>query len=208
MKPIKELLAATVAKTNSQRGFNYVQVSSVDDKGFPHNRTLVFRGWKRVFEDGDEDGTNDAMSFITNLHSEKVAHFDANPVTEVVWWFPQTSEQYRIFASVHMVDAGETNGAYAQEREALWKSIRGNMRETFFWPPQNQVIQPNGAPPSADVPKDGCDENGNILPPPESFLILLAWPKKWKYLELNSSYAQIDELDPNTRQWQRNRVTP
>jgi hypothetical protein len=44
----KERIEVSIAKSRKVRGGNYVQIATVDSDGFPHCRTVVFRGFMDV----------------------------------------------------------------------------------------------------------------------------------------------------------------
>ena len=83
------------------KGGNYVQLATVDSSGAPAVRTVVCRGFVDI---GNGGGCSGAIKMITNALSAKVGHITgANPNCEVLWWFPATSEQYRIGGEVVLV---------------------------------------------------------------------------------------------------------
>merc|ERR1719326_608968 len=87
--PWRARLDKTVARVRRERGSNYVQLSTVDPAGHPRCRTVVMRGW-----------VGDAIKMITDARSEKVQHIQHSPSAEMVWWFPKSSEQYRLAGSL------------------------------------------------------------------------------------------------------------
>jgi hypothetical protein len=103
--------------------------------------------------------------------------------------------------------AGWTGDAQilVRERVSMWKQLSDPAREQFFW-------QHPGLPYSAStdvnpIPTGGKGPDGAVLPPPDTFLLLLLLPKEVKYLRLADNYAQKCSLFEEL-QWTSARVTP
>jgi len=59
------------------------------------------------------------------------------------------------------------------------------------------------------IPAGGRDaEAGEILDPPDTFLLLLVHPQEVKYLRLGDNFATLDSLDISTGSWRAERVNP
>lgn len=225
----QERIGPSVGKSRKIKGGNYVQLATVEtdpDTGnaIPKCRTVVFRGFLQPDTGASSSSSAGsgpvAMKMITDARSEKVAQVAKNPAAEMVWWFSRSSEQYRFRGSLLVVGsdgvgaeaaaaAGWTGDAQilARERVSMWKQLSDPAREQFFW------LHP-GLPFSASshdlnpIPPGGKGPDGAvILPPPDTFLLLLLLPKEVKYLRLADNYAQkcllFDDL-----QWSSTRVTP
>ena len=71
----RSLLEASIAKSRKIRGSNYVQIATVE-KGEPHCRTIVFRGFLKVPEGHTLYNVCDdqacLMKMCTHLKSKKV----------------------------------------------------------------------------------------------------------------------------------------
>ena len=106
LEPWKSRIDRSITKSRKIRGGNYVQIATVDDHGMPACRTVVFRGFLEL-----DDKSNIAMKMITDARSEKVTQITANPACEMVWWFSQTKEQYRIFGKLKLVGADESDSS-------------------------------------------------------------------------------------------------
>ena len=65
---------------------NFISLSSICSSNSlqPKNRIVVFRGFH-----------NNAILFVTDSRNKKCVEFHTNPRTEIVWYFPNTREQYR-----------------------------------------------------------------------------------------------------------------
>lgn len=193
--PWPRRVQSAIKKSRSIRGGNYVQLATVDSDGAPHCRTVVFRG----FLPGD--GGLEALKMITDARSEKVLHARASPACEMVWWFSQSSEQYRISGELQLVGP-EADGTMQAAREEQWSKLSGAAREQFWW--NDPGLPFTGTP---IVPKEGC-KDGQMLPPPGAFILLLLWPRTVKYLNLRSNLAIEDTWDAGAGVWRCQRVNP
>lgn len=223
----QERIGPSIGKSRKIKGGNYVQLATVEsdpDTGsaIPKCRTVVFRGFLQPDTGASSSSSAGsgpvAMKMITDARSEKVAQIAKNPAAEMVWWFSRSSEQYRFRGSLLVVGA-EGVGAEAaaaagwtgdaqilvRERVSMWKQLSDPAREQFFW-------QHPGLPYSASsdvnpIPTGGKGPDGAVLPPPDTFLLLLLLPKEVKYLRLADNYAQKCSLFEEL-QWTSARVTP
>lgn len=195
-------LENSIEITKRNRGWNYVQFATCGPDMKPANRTVVFRGFKKCV------GTKRrCLKFVTDSRSEKVQHLKSNPFCEVTWWFPESSEQYRISGEVQIVSEDEKDEELINLRIKQWKEMSNHGRMAFYYPAGNQIVE------SSDdellnpkAPQGGRDGKGNILPPPETFLILLLWTDTVKYLNLNDNFAQLDKHSDTD--WNCFRITP
>eukprot|EP00241_Pyramimonas_parkeae_P011147 CAMPEP_0114225290 /NCGR_PEP_ID=MMETSP0058-20121206/582_1 /TAXON_ID=36894 /ORGANISM="Pyramimonas parkeae, CCMP726" /LENGTH=225 /DNA_ID=CAMNT_0001335863 /DNA_START=196 /DNA_END=873 /DNA_ORIENTATION=- len=184
------------ARTRKVRGGNYVQIATVAPDGSPTCRTVVFRGWVET-EDGQK-----ALKMITDVRSEKVVHVAANPACEMVWWIAKTSEQYRIQGDLQLIGNDHDNKELVAQRKQQWGNLSDAAREQFFW--ESPGVPFSGAP---SPPKGGRNEDGELIPAPDTFLLMLLWPKKVKYLRLTDNFAQNDHLTESGA-WVSSRVNP
>jgi pyridoxamine 5'-phosphate oxidase len=216
------LLETTIAKTRKIRGSNYVQVSTVTETGEPRCRTVVFRGFVKFPTDhpwyNDCDTLTCSMKLCTDARSRKVSQTAHQSIAELVWWFPTTSEQYRIRGMLQYVgDGGEDwlhNNTKSlsssslkdqdklfleRERKQLWGNLSDPARESFLQDPalvpgevyaESEVQRASLQAPS---PPGGRDPEGKVLPPPSNFLLMLLDPFHVDYLRLNrGQYRQVD----------------
>lgn len=187
MVPWRERIDLSISNSRKIKGGNYVQIATIEN-GKPKCRTVVFRGFLNYM--GSE-----WMKMITDARSEKVTQIASSPACEMVWWFSQSSEQYRISGDLHL--AGPTGDPVLLDaRLQQWKNLSDPAREQFYW------IQPGAdySPvPEGVVPVGGRGSEGKILPPPDNFLLLLLEPKQVKYLRLRDNYAQFDFLSDITK---------
>ncbi|KAL7551618.1 hypothetical protein ACHAWF_014819 [Thalassiosira exigua] len=219
----KERIDVSIARSRKIRGSNYVQISTVDYETMePRCRTVVFRGFLRGVpfeavkevlggegrEGGDDSKYDCAMKMITDARSNKVQELEQfhefskegrkGSTAETVWWFPKSSEQYRIRGRLQFVGGNGPLYSYADnseqtsnyligERKQQWGNLSDLAREQFYW--ENPGIpytsdQANGVPPG------GRDGDSKVLPPPDTFLLMLLYPTKIDYLRLGDNYRQ------------------
>ena len=191
----------SIARSRKIRGGNYVQIATVDADGFPHCRTVVFRGFLKYWNDGKEVL---AMKMITDARSEKVLQIEHSNLCEMVWWFSQSSEQYRLAGELQLVGAANGNHELVIARKQQWGNLSDAAREQFYWHSPGAAY--SGAP---SVPTGGRDIDGKVLDPPENFLLLLLLPRSVKYLRLKDNLAIVDQLDhENDASWRFQRVNP
>ncbi|VEU44579.1 unnamed protein product [Pseudo-nitzschia multistriata] len=203
----RSLLEVSMARSRKIRGSNYVQISTATKDGEPRCRTVVFRGFlnnKNLPEDhpmsasGNVDGKPCVMKMCTDLRSNKVAEVAHQPISEMVWWFPKTSEQYRVRGSLLLVgdDSGDRDLQIA--RKELWGNLSDPARESFL-------------DDKLPVPVGGRDDEGKVVPVPENFLLMLLDPIHVDFLRLTGAqYRQIDERQsgPDGSTWSAKSVKP
>ena len=207
----RSLLEATMAETRQIRGSNYVQLSTLEG-GEPRCRTIVFRGFLDLPSDHQLssnkcDGLSTTLKMCTDMRSQKAQQYDeANSTTELVWWFPTTSEQYRIRGQLILVGGDSDDKALMSARRELWGNLRDATRESFL---TSVVPGEDYQEETASIPKGGRDEDGNPLPPPDTFLLMLLDPTHVDYLRLTGEqYRQIDSKTGGTGDWTSRRVNP
>jgi len=199
-------IGVSIAKSRKIKGGNYVQIATIDPDGMPSCRTVVFRGFTNITS--KKFGDLKTMRMITDKRSEKVSHILNKPAAELVWWFSQSSEQYRLFGELILVNPSikidddlDTPQLLAL-RNQQWNDLSDSAREQFYWSQPgvsySEIVH--------EIPKGGRDENNKILPPPDSFSLLLLNPVKCKYLRLKDNFAQQDVLVEGN--WSVNRVNP
>ena len=197
LKSWLERIETSIAKSRKIKGGNYVQIATIDENGSPNCRTVVFRGFLKYNND-----ENIAMKMITDSRSEKVNQIKSSPICEMVWWFSQSSEQYRIKGTLKLV-SNEPNELeeFQSARKQMWGNLSDPAREQFFWLQPGKEYEGNPI-----VPIGGRDSDNKVLTPPETFLLMLLLPSSVKYLRLKDNYAQNDKLENNT--WISTRVNP
>lgn len=207
LTPWRQRLEASMS-ANRFRGSNYVQLASVDKDGEPACRTVVFRGFlgNIINREGDPKLRSPLMQMMTDLRSEKVSHFKKNDIVEMVWWFPHSSEQYRIKGHMRIVDETETNLSLKKARNELWvNKLSLPAKQQFLW-------DQGGIPYTGDIGDDsirtvGSDggvakehddssvksvDDAQLARPHRNYALMVFQPTRVKYLRLTDNYAQLD----------------
>ena len=179
-----------------------------------------------------EKYTDCVMKMITDIRSNKVKEVQESlemmdkkkcgNTVEMVWWFPKSSEQYRIRGKLQFIgndgslnnSAGSTsdyNDYFIGERKQQWGNLSDMAREQFYWDkPGIPYCTSKGH--EQGVPPGGRDDEGKVLPVPDTFLLMLLYPTKIDYLKLGENYRQIDEWKWNdgddNSQWEQVRMNP
>lgn len=199
----------SIAKSRNIRGGNFVQIATVDSEtNEPRCRTVVFRGFQQVEDDCsiDCDDKPCVMKMITDNRSNKVSEVnDGNSACEMVWWFTKSSEQYRIRGELKFVGGTgqfELDEKLASVRKQQWGNLSDLAREQFFWKEPGLLYSGEST-----VPEGGRGEDGKeVLPPPDTFLLMLLFPTRVDYLRLGDNFRQIDQVKDGT--WTLARVNP
>jgi len=234
-----ERIKRSIAKSRKIKGGNYVQLATVEsDSSVPGSesgsgsgsgeettigclprpkcRTVVFRGFLPLETPGALGFPSSAplaLKMITDSRSSKIGHIAANSNAELVWWFSQSSEQYRVAGNLVVIGGGtDETGREGQqqqlwhlhnERLSMWKQLSDPAREQFYWHSPGRTFDE-----LARVPPGGRDAQGTILPPPETFLLMLLVPTHVHFLRLRDNYAQTCHWDHQSCAWTSLRVNP
>lgn len=209
----RSLLEVSMAKTRKIRGSNYVQIATINKNNEPRCRTVVFRGFinnlpenhPMTLNGGYCDEKPCVMKMCTDLRSKKVEEVSYQSISEMVWWFPKTSEQYRVRGPLLLVGDDNDDRDLQIARKELWGNIGDPSRESFLDTPTK-------------IGSGGRDDEGKVIPPPENFLLMLLDPTHVDYLRLTGGqYRQIDQRrqhgdddDDDTSQsyWSSKEVAP
>ncbi|GMI29197.1 hypothetical protein TrCOL_g13646 [Triparma columacea] len=196
--PWRQTIAKSIKKSRKIRGGNYVQLATVDKQGdelIPRVRTVVFRG----FVDTDSDCY---LKFCTDSRSHKFAQVNTvSDNAEVVWWFSQSSEQFRFTGKLSFVGAESTDEHLMKLRRDLWKSMREEAQDQFFWV----------GPPGDERPSDQENVVERLEDPeaiPENFLLMLVKPTSIDYLALKTNYREKHILSSESNIWETSRLNP
>lgn len=194
-------------------------------------------------EGGDDEKYDCVMKMITDLRSNKVQELEMfhdkmkeggknGNTVEMVWWFSKSSEQYRIRGKLQFIGSNgpihsrtddvtennneENNNYLLAERKQQWGNLSDTAREQFYW--ENPGIPFSSTWEKYEgVPTGGRDDDGKVLPPPDTFLLMLLYPTKIDYLRLGDNFRQIDEWQWNVESgddtgggymWNSMRVNP
>lgn len=74
-----------------------------------------------------QDGS---MKMITDSRSAKASQ---SSDCELCWWFPLSSEQYRISGTLRYIGADEMDPGLRILRKESWGNLSDRAREQFFW---------------------------------------------------------------------------
>jgi len=209
-EPYRILLDVSIAKSRKVRGGNYVQLATVTSKGLPKCRTIVQRG---LFSHQGQS----VLKFITDHRSQKITQIQHSPKGELVWWFLKSSEQYRIGGELTLVGNDSNDKALLAVRKQTWGQLRDTAREQFYWPQpgvpldedkDNEVKLENqdGGGNDGSIPTGGRGEDGKVLPPPDTFLLMLLWPETVDYLRLSDNARVTFEREDSS--WKQQSVSP
>jgi len=116
----------------------------------------------------------------------------------MVWWFPKTSEQYRIRGSLLLIGDDNDDTALQIARKEMWGNVGDSTRESFLDDDSVRYI-------------GGRDEDGRVIPVPLNFVFMLLNPTYVDYLLLKGAqYRQIDERVGDARKstWSSKSVKP
>ena len=158
---------------NIKVGGNFVSLSTVETdsitgQNIPKCRTVVFRGFFNMSV--SPMSTIVTIKMITDSRSEKISQLPKNNNGELVWWFSQSREQYRISGKCLLVDDDAATDMQ-RERISMWSQISDSAREQFYWLNPGQAFEHVL---HHHIPRGGRDTDGiTILLPPSNFLLLL-----------------------------------
>lgn len=99
---------------------NVMTLASVDERGFPHARTVLLKG-------SDEQG----MVFYTNYQSHKGIELTTTGHAALVFWWPQLARQVRVEGDVEKVDGAQSDRYFAarprESQLAAWASSQSSV---------------------------------------------------------------------------------
>lgn len=95
-------LEAELAAKDYSPPFTTFLFATVDRNGFPHNRTLVYRGY--LFE----NKTNNVLTFTTDKRAGKYQELIDNDKFESVFYFEQARKQFRFRGKARIIDDKHT----------------------------------------------------------------------------------------------------
>jgi PPOX class probable FMN-dependent enzyme len=182
-------LQRALHRNRSQIFSRYFQLATISPKGFPTNRTVVFRGFL--------DGTN-YLKIITDTRSEKLIHLQQNPLAEICWYFAKTREQFRIRGKIELIT--EKNQEFNHWREETWQQLSDNAKQQFYWPHPGKTLT------ETSQEKDFTFDDEK---PVNNFCLLLFNPQRVDHLELrhNPHHRHLYLLDLQN-QWFVEKINP
>lgn len=125
LAPWRSNLGRALQRDRNKPESRFFQLATLQENGFPANRTVVFRGFL--------NDTNQ-LKIITDLRSGKIKQTYHQPYAEACWYFAGTREQFRIAGKLILVDCNCENSKLQQARISTWQEISDNARLQFTWP--------------------------------------------------------------------------
>eukprot|EP00471_Norrisiella_sphaerica_P010159 CAMPEP_0184499648 /NCGR_PEP_ID=MMETSP0113_2-20130426/42067_1 /TAXON_ID=91329 /ORGANISM="Norrisiella sphaerica, Strain BC52" /LENGTH=273 /DNA_ID=CAMNT_0026887631 /DNA_START=101 /DNA_END=919 /DNA_ORIENTATION=- len=131
----------------------------------PRARTVVFRGFL------EEAESLNALKIITDIRSDKIGEIEANPNAELMWYFLDTREQFRIRGELEVISHKSQDPVKKKWRELQWEQTSEGMKQSYEWPSPGTERQP-----TQDDQADFFDFDASEEPSP-NFALLLMIPK-------------------------------
>ncbi|MEC8376841.1 MAG: pyridoxamine 5'-phosphate oxidase family protein [Pseudomonadota bacterium] len=156
-------LTKSLHQTRSMPESRYVQLASVDESGFPHCRTVVFRGLT----------DNNELVVISDTRSEKYQQLLKRPQAQVCWYFSKTREQYRFTCNATVLTAQQDKALVSEQ----WNKLSDAGKKQFFW----------GEPGTPRHDSAALQVEGDFKHAPEHFCVILLAIETVDYLYLRGN---------------------
>jgi pyridoxamine 5'-phosphate oxidase len=187
LPPWRSIISGALHRNRSLPAARYLQLATVDYRGRPTNRTVVFRGW--LDPESQLQFVTDGRSALRDVAgTNKAAEIVNNPWAAVCWYFAKTREQFRIAGKLQLIDAQSPN--YQPERQAAWTQMSDAGKLQLYWPL-----------PGAIRTEEDFGERELTLEPAADFCLLLLSPVMVDHLELRgnpqsrSRYCLLDDQE-------------
>ncbi len=167
LAPWRPILARALHRNRSKPHSRYLQLATVNVKGQPSNRTVVFRGFL--------EKTNQ-LQIVTDTRSSKIKDIQHQPWCEICWYFSQTREQFRLSGNITLVNQETEDKRLQEARHTLWGKLSTEAKQQFNWPSPGQPIEP--------IEENFCKQLSFIESPVSNFCLLLLEPEQVDHLEL------------------------
>jgi pyridoxamine 5'-phosphate oxidase len=131
LPPWRSIISGSLHRNRSLPASRYLQLATVDQRGRPANRTVVFRGWRDP-ESQLQFVTDGRSALRASAGTSKAAELAQNPWAEVCWYFAKTREQFRIAGKLQLIDAQSAD--CQTERQAAWEQMSEVGKAQFYWP--------------------------------------------------------------------------
>lgn len=166
LAPWRSHLQRALHRNRSHLFSRYLQLATVNERGEPNNRTVVFRGFLEK---------SNQLQIVTDTRSEKFKDLQINPLGEICWYFAKTREQFRIKGAVKLITENEPEELLSKERIKAWQKLSNSGKEQFSWanPAETRKI---------DQSLKVVEFDEKI--PLNNFCLLLLNPQKVDHLEL------------------------
>jgi pyridoxamine 5'-phosphate oxidase len=193
LPPWRSPVARALHRNRSSPHARYAQLATVDLDLYPHNRTMVFRGW---LEPGSQ------MQFVTDIRSTKAINLlaGASPLAEVCWYFPETREQFRLSGTLRLIAAECVVTDDCKARQQAWTQMSDAGRIQFDWgtPGADRSIDPQSFNPPQPDSQQPC----------ENFCLLLLTAIKVVHLELRGEPQNCYLYELSEGQWHMRSINP
>jgi PPOX class probable FMN-dependent enzyme len=189
LAPWRKQLQRALHRNRSQIFSRYFQLATISERGYPTNRTVVFRGFLNE---------SNSIKIVTDTRSQKFAHLQNNPQAEICWYFSKTREQFRIRGKIDLVTQADEN--LNKLREEAWQKLSKNAKEQFLWPHPGKPVTDNLPPVASSFSEEK---------PVANFCLLLLNPQRVDHLELKSNPHNRCLYSLNSEnQWLIDQVNP
>ncbi len=181
----QDKLVTSLRKTASEPSARFIQFATVDERGIPHNRTVVMRQF---------DANRSAIEFVTDSRSKKCHHLKHQKKSSICWYLADTREQYRMVGQAEVITLKTDN----RKVKAQWKELSDNTQKQF-------LIDRPGRPlthPSDLTPLSSCS-------PPVNFVVVSLIVDNVDYLDI-SQYPHLRQtyFRDTDNNWQMARINP
>lgn len=191
----RAMLQAALHRNRSDPSARYLQLATVDPRGHPRNRTVVFRGFLEQ---------SDCIQLAVDGRSEKIRQIAHCPHAQLCWYFGKTREQFRIAGTLQAITADHPDPQALTQRLHLWQQISEKGRLLWFWPEPKAHL----APSEAFVQELSPDK---AAVPPDTFVVLWLDPTEVDHLQLKGDpiYPQLRTVyERSPHGWQHRAVNP
>lgn len=192
LAPWRSPLSRALHRNRSKPYSRYFQLATVHPDGYPANRTVVFRGFLPAAN---------ALMFVSDSRSQKVADVECHPLAAACWYFTETREQFRLSGHLALVNADHANADLKSRRQQVWENLSDKSRLQFYWPHPGQK--------RTAAAERFAEPEPNPQVPPDSFCLGLLTPQAVDHLELKGApqtrthYSRID-----ADQWHQVELNP
>ncbi|EXB83872.1 Uncharacterized protein L484_023479 [Morus notabilis] len=192
--PWKQLLLDAVEANAHLKHSSFFQLATVGCNGRPANRTVVFRGFQ---EDTDKIQIN------TDFRSRKVEELKRSPFAEICWYFTESWEQFRINATVDIIDGTIHDPLKLQQREKAWFASSQKSRLQYLGP--SPGLPSLDEQPSKEIFLDSLEG------PVDGYCLLVLDPDQVDYVNLKSNQRLSFTSGQNAngeKCWTSKRINP
>jgi pyridoxamine 5'-phosphate oxidase len=194
LPPWRSIISGALHRNRSLPASRYLQLATVDHRGRPANRTVVFRGW--LDPESQLQFVTDGRSALREAAgTSKAEEIVNNPWAEVCWYFAKTREQFRIAGKLQLIDAQNPN--YQPERQAAWTQMSEAGKVQFYWPL-----------PGAIKTEEDFGEQELQLEPAATFCLLLLSPIMVDRLELRGNPQARSRYCLQGNEWSIESINP